>query len=101
MSAAASNGQGTVDMVEHPPIPEIMYWARKSVAAGNMDAKLILDKMEKVIGSKCANCRKVGVELQHCARCKGVMYCGIHCQKLHWKAGHKMHCVDGAGQKKS
>jgi hypothetical protein len=65
-----------------------------------MDAKIRLDQLEELIGSKCANCRKVAVELQYCSRCKGAMYCGIHCQKLHWKAGHKMDCIDGTGQKK-
>jgi TPR repeat protein len=101
ISAAAAKYQDNVEVVGHSPIPETMYWARKSVAAGFMDAKIILDKIEKVIGSKCANCQKVAVELQHCSRCKGAMYCGVHCQKLHWKAGHKMDCVDGTGQKKS
>jgi TPR repeat protein len=101
ISAAGAKYQDNVEVVGHSPIPETMYWARKSVAAGFMDAKIILDKIEKVIGSKCANCQKVAVELQHCSRCKGAMYCGVHCQKLHWKAGHKMDCVDGTGQKKS
>jgi TPR repeat protein len=101
LDAAAAKHQDNVEVVGHSPIPEIMYWARKSVAAGYMDAKIMVDAMEKAIGRKCANCRKEAVELQHCSRCKAAMYCGIHCQKLHWKAGHKMDCVDGTGQKKS
>jgi TPR repeat protein len=101
LSAAGAKYQNNVEVVGHSPIPETLYWARKSVAAGFMDAKSLVDVMEKRIGSKCANCQKVVVELQHCSRCKGVMYCGTPCQKLHWKAGHKMDCVDGTGQKKS
>jgi TPR repeat protein len=100
MSAAAAKYQDNVEVVGHSPIPETMYWVRKSVAAGYMDAKIRVDKMEKLIGRKCANCRKVAVELQHCSRCKAAMYCGTHCQKLHWKAGQKMDCVDGTGQKR-
>jgi TPR repeat protein len=101
MSAAASKYQDNVEVVGHSPIPETMYWLRKSVAAGNMDDKIRVDQMENLIGRKCANCRKEAVELHHCSRCKAAMYCGTHCQKLHWKAGHKMDCVDGTGQKKS
>jgi TPR repeat protein len=102
MSAAVAKYQGSVEVVGHSPIPETMYWVRKSVAAGYMgDNNIKVVQMEQLIGRKCANCQKVAVELQHCSRCKGVMYCGIHCQKLHWKAGHKMDCVDGTGQKMS
>jgi TPR repeat protein len=101
LSAAGAKYQNNVEVVGHSPIPETMYWARKSVAAGYMDAKSLVDAMEKANGSQCANCRKVAVELQHCSRCKAAMYCGTPCQKLHWKAGHKMDCVDGTGQKKS
>jgi TPR repeat protein len=98
---AIAKYQGDVEVVGHSPIPEILYWARKSLAAGFMDVKSLVDQLEKLIGHMCANCRKVAVELQHCSRCKAAMYCGTPCQKLHWKAGHKMDCVDGTGQKKS
>jgi hypothetical protein len=101
LTAAAAKYQHDVEVVGHSPIPESLYWVRKSVAAGHMDAKVRVDKLEKLIGSKCVNCRKVAVEIQHCSRCEAVMYCGTHCQKLHWKAGHKMDCVDGTGQKRS
>jgi hypothetical protein len=95
LTAAAAKYQGSVEVVGHIPIPETMYWVRKSLAAGFMDAKSLVDQLDTVIGGGCANCQKnVAVELQHCSRCKAAMYCGIHCQKLHWKAGHKMDCVD-------
>jgi TPR repeat protein len=104
MFAADAKYQGNRDVVGHSPVPETLYWARKSVAAGCTDAKSLVDHLEKVIGGAgCANCRKVdaGLVLQRCGRCKAAMYCGTHCQKLHWRAGHKMDCVDGTGQKKS
>jgi hypothetical protein len=89
-------------VVGHSTVPESLYWARKSLAAGCTDAKSQVDKLETRIGVRCANCQKVDAGLlQRCVRCKAVMYCGTHCQTLHWKAGHKMDCVDGTGQKKS
>jgi TPR repeat protein len=99
LDAAAAKYEDSVE-VGHNPIPETMYWVRKSVAAGYMGSKIKVDMMEKAIGSGCANCWKETMELQQCSRCKAAMYCGTHCQKLHWKAGHKMDCVDGMGQKR-
>jgi TPR repeat protein len=99
LDAAAAKYQGSQEVVGHSPIPETLYWVRKSIAAGLMEAKPLLEKLEKDMRARCANCKKVTLELQNCARCKAVMYCGAPCQKLHWKAGHKMDCVDGTGQK--
>jgi TPR repeat protein len=75
LPVAIAKYQENVEVVGHSPIPESLYWVRKSVAAGHMDAKSLLDHLEKAIGSKCANCRKVrvAVELQHCSRCKAAM----------------------------
>ena len=42
-------------------------------------------------------------KLSVCARCGLVRYCSKNCQKAHWKANHKHHCVaktDRAPQKK-
>jgi TPR repeat protein len=99
--AAAAKYQGSVEVVGHSPVPEALYWARKSVAAGNMDAQSLVDQLETAIGNVCANCQKRPVKLQKCSRCKAAMYCGAPCQKAHWKAGHKMDCVDETGHKKS
>lgn len=101
LHAAAIKYQGRVEVVGHSPVPETLYWARKSVAAGYMDAKSLVDQLEAGIGNMCANCQKRDVELQQCSRCQAAMYCGAHCQKAHWKAGHKMDCIDETGQKKS
>ena len=98
---AAAKYQGSVEVVGHSPVPEALYWARKSVAAGNTDAKSLVLQLETAIGKVCTNCQKRTVELQQCSRCKAAMYCGTPCQKAHWKAGHKMDCVDGTGQKKN
>ncbi|KAK9820269.1 hypothetical protein WJX72_008323 [[Myrmecia] bisecta] len=46
----------------------------------------------------CAACGKQedepGVQLKHCGRCKGPRYCGVPCQKVHWKRGHKAFCQE-------
>ena len=48
--------------------------------------------------SRCANCGKTAAatglpQLLRCSKCKGVVYCGAACQRVHWKAGgHKLAC---------
>jgi len=55
------------------------------------DASL-LDTIRKVSGLRsCARCGKIGKQ-HRCARCRKVRYCGRHCQKAHWAAGHKQVC---------
>jgi len=34
-----------------------------------------------------------GRKLSACARCSLVFYCSKDCQRVHWKASHKQHCV--------
>ena len=46
----------------------------------------------------CSNCLAHGgsdgaPKLLTCARCGLVLYCCRNCQKAHWKAGHKQHCI--------
>jgi hypothetical protein len=40
----------------------------------------------------CSNCKKIGLKLKCCGRCKLVHYCSAECQKIDWKAGHKKTC---------
>ena len=42
----------------------------------------------------CSHCHVSGwvASLKCCARCQSVRYCGVACQKAHWKAGHKAEC---------
>jgi len=50
----------------------------------------------KVLGgvASCANpdCKKQDISLQRCARCKGLYYCSVACQKSHWPS-HKEMCT--------
>jgi len=46
----------------------------------------------------CGNCEAQegsanAPKLSACARCGLVVYCSRDCQKAHWKASHKQHCV--------
>ena len=48
--------------------------------------------------SECANCGIYegvdGSQLSSCARCHAVKYCGIECQRQHWRSGgHKKFCL--------
>lgn len=55
-------------------------------------------EISKRIGT-CANCQKSEeanfskLKMKLCARCKSVRYCGVKCQRAHWKI-HKKECVD-------
>ena len=40
----------------------------------------------------CKCLESPGFALKKCSRCKGPVYCGHQCQKLHWRAGHKADC---------
>ena len=42
--------------------------------------------------SFCSNCFGEAPVLRQCSVCHRVSYCGIPCQRLHWKT-HKPHCV--------
>ncbi|XMA08670.1 hypothetical protein WAI453_001461 [Rhynchosporium graminicola] len=43
------------------------------------------------IPARCANCKKVSVQLMLCGRCNEVKYCGRDCQVAHFKE-HKAFC---------
>ena len=41
----------------------------------------------------CECCGAEGAR-KACSRCKASFYCGIQCQRKHWKAGHRVKCVE-------
>jgi hypothetical protein len=65
-------------------------------SAGQSEIILQNPAKKKHHGSKiCSRCEKVLVELpSKCSRCKQVYYCNRHCQKQHWKHGHKKECKE-------
>jgi len=49
-------------------------------------------------GNFCANClssdeSEIAPKLSACKRCGLVLYCSKDCQRAHWKANHKQHCI--------
>lgn len=102
LASAAMNNGGRCDLVGRSTVPEAMYWARKAVAEGNVEAKSLVDQMEsgcKLCG-KCLKRPSSSVALKTCSRCQAIGYCGAECQRAHWKAGHKRDCFDVAGKNK-
>jgi len=50
------------------------------------------------IAKACSNCfaakgKDSATKLSACARCGLVVYCSRDCQRAHWKASHKQHCI--------
>jgi hypothetical protein len=83
------------------PIPTFLFWGRR-VIEGDLPMEL-KDNMTKSISdveehakSHCANCRKEAgcSSFKRCMRCLGAWYCGKECQVQHWKAGHKIDCIN-------
>ena len=77
------------------PVPEAMFWYRRSDKAQRPDADHPLAQLEGVIRTHCANC-EISLESETkmcCVECKTAYYCNRDCQVAHWKAGHKKDCV--------
>jgi len=58
-------------------------------------------KSSKPNGKVCGNCSAPEVndsalKFLACARCGLVFYCSRECQRAHWKANHKQHCISKA-----
>lgn len=52
-------------------------------------------KKEGLVGTMsmtCSGCAKIGTGFMKCGRCRINRYCSKACQKLDWKAGHKLKC---------
>ena len=46
----------------------------------------------------CANCGLVGAK-RKCSRCVSCSYCDVHCQRQHWRGGHKDVCKPAPKQR--
>jgi len=70
-----------------------------SLAISRMSTSKTNEQGKKVVSEKtCSNCHlpegsRGAPKLSACARCGLVVYCSRECQRTHWKAGHKQHCV--------
>jgi len=45
------------------------------------------------IGYSCFYCGKMGMDLRMCQDCSFARYCSHHCQRLHWRSGHRDVCT--------
>ena len=94
---------GKFDLAGKSVIPEALYWARKSKAAGREKAETLISQIESYASRVCAHCKNI-LPLsgpRKCAQCKAAYYCGRDCQLQHWKRGHKWDCMDANGIKES
>jgi len=58
-------------------------------------------KSSRPNGKVCGNCSapegsESAPKLSACTRCGLVVYCSKDCQRAHWKANHKQHCISKA-----
>jgi len=86
---------GNVVTAGSSPIPRIAYWLNKAAKLGDEEAAGRLQEIRSEYSGHCASCDKRGTEIKvfRCASCKVVHYCSKECQRIHWKAGHKIDCV--------
>jgi len=84
----ARENYGGTDEVGKNPIPQALFWFR--------NCQRMVVQLKQRISNKSANCSlpndTTRKRLSRCIRCKAVCYCGPDCQKMHWKAGHKIDC---------
>ncbi len=48
-------------------------------------------RSEHVAQMRCSLCSKALDKVQLCGRCRNASYCGVECQRAHWKV-HKLGC---------
>mmetsp|Transcript_9461 Transcript_9461/g.20279 ORF Transcript_9461/g.20279 Transcript_9461/m.20279 type:complete len:446 (-) Transcript_9461:874-2211(-) len=74
-------------------VPEALFWYR--LAIGEDSDSGAFKRLEEKIRDCCGNCHeKLNKDkLLCCVECKAAFFCGKHCQRAHWNAGHKRDCV--------
>ena len=86
----------------HSSVPKALYWWRKAAALPNAGPHVIkeINTLESIVKGYCANCKMMADELpdklKACSLCKAAYYWGKECQRIHWKAGHKVDCIKGS-----
>ena len=86
------------DLTGFNAIPRAMFWLRKSLAAGQSEAKNVINNFESRETGKCSACNAseaeaaAGKKFLRCGRCKLYCYCSKECQMKAWSAGHKVDC---------
>ena len=83
-------GKDVIFAAGHCPVPETLFWHRRSSRK-----EVLFVRLERVIREQCAHCRADLLEGNQscCVECRAAYYCSRNCQVAHWKAGHKKDCV--------
>lgn len=66
-------------------------WTPPSGDEGYIQHAYDLGSRDQLVG-KCDMCRREGVRLFQCKRCKDAKYCGEECAATAWQWGHKLTC---------
>jgi TPR repeat protein len=78
---------GHLNVVGHSALPEAAFWME-------IGEKYVqgFERPSILAFTNCDNCFVRMSNLKKCAKCKAMGYCSVECQRLHWKAGHKVCC---------
>ena len=78
--------------------PDLQGFRRQLVAGWQVHMKRLLDdcvrgpKSTEYAAEPCCVCGKETKDAKRCAGCRLHVYCGIPCQKRHWKGIHSKDC---------
>lgn len=88
-------GTNAIVVPGYSPIPEALFWYRRSDKDIGPRAQHLFTQFEHGIRVECAFCRAALSKGKRfsCVECKAAYYCDRNCQAAHWKAGHKKDCV--------
>lgn len=65
--------------------------------ARNPDVRATLDGIRKCSNPTCVEREDtIAGRMLRCSRCKEALYCSGHCQRTHWRDGHKVKCKPAA-----
>jgi len=67
--------------------------------ARNPNVKLTRESVRRCSNPTCverSDTMGAGQKMLRCSRCKNAQYCSGHCQRTHWRDGHKEKCVPPA-----
>jgi len=78
----------------HPCWPFLLTWGDGYAApAAGVEVEMVVTKNRFTSRYRCSHCYTYSEnKLKVCARCRGVWYCHVSCQKTDW-AAHKGRCV--------
>ena len=97
MSCSLQQGSSMVDVVDTMSVRgHIAVFKGKTALLPGQVVMSSMPLATRLLGDnhtgRCSVCMLRCPALFHCSQCKIVKYCSNICQKIDWKAGHKMEC---------